>query len=453
MIDYTEAVDTLKKIESDYDVMSIKFKGISIWPHLRIYLVNKFFQDKKPQTISGNYKHVLKTLLKYNPLCVFKKHDIWAMFATDDRKKIGRFYLNSVCGYLAELNTNTLLYEKANKAVGHYPTKVIPEKDIISTSWLYLFSFGLERLLRWKVMRIENEDVIKRILADYNVSFDYKFYTRVLFSQHLLGNFLLRIVPRPQLAIIEAPYVYMGYVWSFHKNNIPILELQHGVLNAHHYAYNSIHREDSLMPDEIGVFGIREYQYFTEFNKNYACKVSMIGSYILEKVDEYFNKDIFESQRIKYNNIVVISGQTPTEQILMDFVSEIAHCHQNILFVYIPREKDALISSNYENVKIERGVNIYEYLKWCDIHMTISSTTCLESHYFKKPNIFFDYLKRASTYYADVINEENGAFFINNANEFNDVYNTINNSNFNYLELYAHHSKNNIKKVLTTYLN
>lgn len=453
MTEYLGAVEELRQIENKYDLMSVKIKGVSIWPHLRIYLVNKLFKNKEPQTISGNYKLVLNTLFAFNPLRALKKHDIWAFFATDDRKKIGGQYIESVCGYLSDLNTNTLLIEKASKVVGHYKKDVIPEKDVISTSWFYLLIFSYERILRFKKLKIENQDVINQVLLDYNIDFDYKYYIRVLLAQRRVARLFLGITKKPKLVFIEAPYVYMGFVWAFHEKGIPVVELQHGVLNEHHYAYNSIYRCGELRPDEICVFGIREHKYLTECNKNYADKITMVGSYILEKTDEFFTNDIFEEKRKMYHSIVVVSGQVEIEQVLLQFVEKIANKHQNLLFIYIPRDKNADISTNCTNVEIKRGVNIYEYLKWCDIHITRSSTTCLEAHYFKKPNVFFDYQKMATNYYGEVLKEENAAFYIDNEDQFDYVYKKIMSNNFKFLELYAHHSKDNIKDVICSYLN
>lgn len=452
-MNYLEAIDAIKKIEDEYDVMSVKYNGLSVWPHLRIYLVNKLFNNKEPQTISGNFKLVLKTLFKFNPLCALKKHDIWAMFATDDRKKLGGQYVESVCGYLTDLNTNTLLIEKASKVVGHYSKDLMPEKDVISTSWFYLLIFSYERLLRLKKLKIENEEVIKQILKDYYIDFDYEYYIRVLLAQKRIAKLFLSLTKKPKIVFIEAPYVYMGFVWVFHEKGIPVIEIQHGVLNEHHYAYNSIHPSKELRPDEICVFGIREYNYLFEDNKNYADKVTMVGSYILEKADEFFTKDIFEEKREVYHSIVVVSGQVEIEQILLQFVEKIANKHKKIFFVYIPRDKNADISTNIANVEIRRGVNIYEYLKWCDIHITRSSTTCLEAHYFKKPNVFFNYQKMASNYYGEVLKEKNAAFYINNVEQFGEAYKKILESDFEYLELYAYHSKENINKVINTYLS
>lgn len=62
----------------------------------------------------------------------------------------------------------------------------------------------------------------------------------------------------------------MGMVWSAHDNGIPVVELQHGVLNAHHYAYNPTFHSDELYPDEICVYGDVEYDYFMNHSRQYA---------------------------------------------------------------------------------------------------------------------------------------------------------------------------------------
>lgn len=114
---------------------------------------------------------------------------------------------------------------------------------------------------------------------------------------------------------------------------------------------------------------------------------------MLECADKYFNKDIFKDYRSSYSKIVVVAGETGLEEILSTFINKIATMMPEIMFLYLPRRSEPWMKFDSDNVKYCYGVNIYEYLKWCDVHCTITSTTCLEAHYFHRPTIFLDFEK------------------------------------------------------------
>lgn len=74
----------------------------------------------------------------------------------------------------------------------------------------------------------------------------------------------------------------MGYVWSLHEHGIPVIELQHGVLNDKHYAYNSEYRSNELYPDTLCVFGDDEYNYMQSDGCYYCKDVRKTGLYYME---------------------------------------------------------------------------------------------------------------------------------------------------------------------------
>ena len=268
----------------------------------------------------------------------------------------------------------------------------------------------------------------------------------------LLMDWMLKISTKPKVAFFLCPCTSMGFIWSLHNHGIPIVEMQHGVLNASHYAYNSKFHSDIFYPDHICVFGEDEYKYFTKDNPIFCKKITQTGSFILEKSNLFFEKDIFKEYRTTYSRVIVVAGQMGYEGALSDFVDKIAKLSTDTLFVYIPRYQDVELKIDSPNVIIKKGVNIYEYLKWCDIHMTVSSTTCLESQFFYKPTIFYNYQNRPLDYYVKVLTEENGAYYINNPNDFLGIIDEVQNHNHTYRDIFAHGHLGLIKSVLNEYI-
>lgn len=445
---YLEGVELIRQIESEYDVMSIRYKGISAWPYLRLYLLDKITANRENKASCSIIVLVLKSLFFYNPLQIFKQYDVWLFTGSERRKPIGGKMIHRVSGGMSTNIENCLMIEKPSKSNGHYHKKDIVEKCIVSEAWLLMTFRLLEVLFRLFPLKIENEFLLDRILRDKKLSFDYRHYFRLLNAQRMAMRIMIGVTKKPKVVVMECPYVSMGYMWAFHQVGIKIMELQHGVLNRYHDAYNAISYEKQMNPDCICVFGEEEYKYFTIEEPQYAPEVKMTGLFMLELADLYFNIDLFAKYRSKYKRIIVVAGQSNAEKHLSGFVNAIAYDRKDILFIYVPRTNDADVSSKEENVLIKKDVNIYEYLKWADVHMTISSTTCLEAHYYHTPTIFVDMNHLASEYYGNILTRKNGAVYITRKEEFDEAVEELLNGIFEWKELFAHHHTDRIIQVV-----
>lgn len=450
-MEYLKALETINMIENKYDVMSVRYNGISVWPYLRCYLIDQLGYQKARKASASNVFFILKNLFRYNPLVLMKKMDIWSYSGVITRKKIGNKFIHHASGVLTDITDKVLNLENPESSRPHYPKQDIPEKNIISNAWSIFLSRALEYILRIKNIKIENEDILKRINKDFNVQFDFRFRIRLLIGQKVATDILL-LGRKPKLVVMECPYDQMGYVWSFHNHQIPVIELQHGVLNENHYAYNSIYNGGVLAPDSICVYGENEYN-FLKLKSNVFCKdIYKTGLYILEKANDYFKNDPFFEEREIYKGIIVVAGQTDCENELLSFIEDVSTITPEFLYIYIPRRKSNLIS-NKGNVRVLFDVNIYEYLKWGDIHCTVSSTTCLESQFFSTPNIFIELNNTAREYYGRILTEKNGSFYCSEKNDFRKKINYIfeNKENFNYKELFTKGTSTLIKEVLKKY--
>ncbi len=445
---YLEGVDLIRQIEKKYDVMSIKYKGISAWSYLRLYILDGLTSNKEIKASKSVIAPVLRCLFSFNPLQIFKKHSVWLFTSCERRKRVGEKMVHRVSGGITANIDSCLMVEKPDLLLGHYKRSEIKEKNIISESWLLMIIYLIELLIRPFNIKVDNEDVLTDILNDNHISFNYKHYLRLLYAQNIAMKLMLSITKKPQLVLMECPYSKMGYVWAFHQAGIKVIEMQHGVLNRNHDSYNSIDYEPLMNPDCICVFGEEEYKYFTQEKTQYAQEVRMTGLYMLERADEFFSCDIFEIERKKYNRIIVVSGQANAEEFLSKFIDEVAQNNEDFLFVYIPRHNDEILKFNANNIQLVTDVNIYEYLKWTDVHVTISSTTCLEAHYYHTPTIFVNYNNLATEYYGNILEEKNGAIYITKPEEFNMAIDKLDKQTTEWKELFAHNHTDKIRKVI-----
>lgn len=451
-MNYIEAQLLIQKMEDTYDVSTITYKNVPIWPFMRLYLLDNLSTKRARGGSISNIWLILKRMFQYNPLSFFRKYDIWIYNAASTRKLIDGKYYSCISGAIPEVYRNTLTLENPESSVAAYKKNTINDTNIVSNAWSIMIVRGLEFLLRPFSLNIKNEALLVKILKECNSDFNYKKYVRFLVNQKRAADFFQFVSGKPKVVFIIDAYDQMGYVWSFHNHKVPVVELQHGVLNKSHNGYNCPIDTKIFAPDEICVFGEFEYKYLKNKVPQYAHTVTKTGMFFLDKVNSFYKNDIFYEYRNKYKKLVVVSGQTGYEDVLANFIEKVSKLDHNILYFYIPRRYTEL-KFTQNNVLLKNGVNIYPLLKWCDMHCTISSTTCLEAHYFKKKNVFYDYNNMASEYYKNVINENNNAFYTQNEEEFLKIVNcTENDDDVEYKELYSINHTDKIKKVLEKYV-
>ena len=447
---YLEAVELLHRIEEKYDVMSIKVKDVEVWPLLRIRLLDKITGDddiRKNKGVSA-VKEVLKTLFYYNPLMFFKKYKVWVFSHNGSRKAIGGKRIERTTGCVIDAEPKTLFIEKPKANQTEFPRESIPERQIVSESWILMLVHLVAKLYPLNRIKISNEEYIKQLLSDINIKFNYYESIRLLIAQKVVFDFLLRITRKPKEVIIECPYVLMGYVWSLHKHGIKVIEMQHGVLNKSHYAYNSKFTSKMLYPDEIWVWGGEEYKYMTSSDCHFCKSVYKVGLFFLDYAKQFFINDPFIEYRKKGKTICLVAGQTGYEEEMAKYTEKVALDNSDCLFIYAPRRADTILDFKAENIVFRPNINIYEYMLWCDIHITISSTTCLECQYYHKPTIFYDYENRATVYYGDVLKKENGVIYTNDADEFKRAKEELAHASINYREIFTDNTVEKMKELL-----
>lgn len=447
---YLEAVALIKKIEQKHDMMLVKYKGVSVWPLLRINIIDAITGNNVTMKSTGvsAVKQVLSTLFYYNPLNGFCKHKVWLFTAYERRKIINGRKILRVSGCVTEAEPDTLVIEKPSPDQWSHPRSEVPEKAIVSESWLLFMVHALAILSKPFSIKLEKEKLLRDVLDGYGIKFDYVSSLKVLISQKQIFDVVLAFLPKPKKVIIECPYTIMGYVWSLHEHGIPVIELQHGVLNDKHYAYNSEYRSNELYPDTLCVFGDDEYNYMQSDGCYYCKDVRKTGLYYMELAKNSFQVDPFAGYRSHYKHIVLVAGQRGYEDQMAKYVREAAKVTSECLYVYVPRNTDAGLSFKAPNIVYRPGINIYGYMIWCDLHLTISSTTCLECQYYHKPTIFYNYSNMSKSYYRSVLTEDNGAVFTNDVKEYGDALKKVLTQKFEFKEVFALDTINCIKKII-----
>ena len=220
---------------------------------------------------------------------------------------------------------------------------------------------------------------------------------------------------------------HQAAIFSANKIGIKTVELQHGIINDKHPAYNVFIKIDkSFFPNYLLVFGDYIKNIFNK--RNYFIKrenVLSVGNMYIDYINNKYKPSretiqIFINFRIKYKKIVVISSQWTVEDILIDFLKKSASLSKDILYIFVPRDlsKDYSWTDFPENIIILENLNIYQMIKVADFHATVNSTCALEAPVLGVPNILININNQAKMYYSNILTNRDVTRFVNKENEF-----------------------------------
>ncbi|WP_417444261.1 hypothetical protein [Joostella sp.] len=425
----------LKKIEREYPVESITYKGEKIWSLFRLQ-VNESLRNKEGVTLRTfrfSWRLFFKSLnsLFYglNHLFLLSNYKVWAFSSSDRRKIMNSKYVDRVLGGIVDQYSDTLIFENPYPLNRHFSKKETDSKKIISQAILWGATKFLSLFLNNK-LKIENEDLLIAILKKYQVQIDYKKILINYIAQYKLFSVILGIT-QPKVVFFVYSASSMGYIKALKRKKIPVVELQHGVINKAHYAYN-VHKDlgKELFPDYLFCYGDYELEVFGSHNFFISRDmVFPIGYYYLDEVSKTSNYESYRGLlRKTYTTIVTYSFQEPFESYIFDFLIQVAKLNPLVCYLLVPRDTHRNYSSYNipDNIIVQKKMNIYECIIISDFHSTINSTCAIESLCLGVPNILFNYRDWAITYYKDMLQEDNSKF-VKTPQGFIDV---INNNDF-----------------------
>lgn len=445
----------LKEIEQNKNILDLKYRGLPIWPTLRL---KSFYQIREQRKGAANITRKLNftsvwVIFKsffYGISELFKlgEYDYLVFSGSERRKRVKGLYHERVVEGLLE-ETNSLLIENPFPLGRHYKKDQIPTKHIMSESILFVGIFILG-FFGFKKKELENEQILLEIQKDYDFKINYHRFLLIHEGQYRLVKLWLKYFKKPKAVFFVYSASSMGYIKAFKEYNVPVVEIQHGVINKEHNAYN-VYNDfgKKLFPDFLLTYGTREYEVFNNPD-NYFINpryVRPVGYYLLDK---YLNtktdvqKMSIQNYKLNYKKIVAYTHQEVYEKEILDFLIESAILTSDILFLLLPRfdlkdKRDDLP----ENLIVEKNLNIYDCLQFVDIHSTIFSTCAIESLSFGVPNIMYNYKNFSKSYYADILDDPNHTVFIESPYEL--VY-AIQNHRFESKEYIASASDNFFKR-------
>ncbi len=466
-----DPIDFLEEVETTYDVASIKVNNEQVWSFLRIqyesaYFNKYFLEGPEQEEISPSSKiNKIKNSV-HGFRNIFKKYD-YIIFANKGELRLKNdIYVNilaeTLLNYLGKEKTLLIEHPAASR---HLPISELSMKNIIS---LYLFTL-LNFLNPFPIKtEIINENILKEINGKYNLNVDYKNKIKKFNSYRILFLIFFKI-KKPKLIFISAysNIVIQAIIHAARTLGIKTIELQHGLINDKHPAYNVYANiEKKSFPEYLLVFGNKIKDTFNAenyfINKN---NVFSVGSMYIEFINNDYeisleNKSVLSKFRDNYNKIITVSSQYTVEKELIEFLKKSVSLSNKILFIFIPRDlsKDYSNFNFPKNIVIIKDLDIYQTIKYSDFHATVYSTCALEAPALGIPNILINIKNMSKEYYSEILTNQDVTRFVETPKEFIDLIQTWNTKSKEEIKklhegFYAKNHKECLKKALDEIMN
>ena len=425
-----DVIEILKEIEENYAVNSIKVNDIQVWPFLR----SKYLAIIADRNLNINHskKNNLYPIIKsirnfsYGLLNLPKKMNYLVFSDTMELRLIRGKYVNKLAYDIIEMlgKDRTLVIENPYYQ-NHKKISKLKMKNVISLDFFNILSIIYPFKLK---LEIENEKILKDINSKYEITFNYSASIKKFFYYNMIFNILFKI-KKPKAIFISDYYnlPHQAAIYAARKLGIKTVELQHGIINSKHSAYNIFSEVDrSFFPEYLFVFG-DYYKDFFNINDYFIDKKNIfsVGNMYIDYINNSYlpsDKDIelFNNFREKYKKIVAISSQIGIEDRLIDFLIKSSSLSSDILFIFVPRNfnKDY---SNYNfpsNILILDNLDVYQIIKESDFHSSVNSTCAIEAPALGVPNILINISNESKKYYFDILTNPDVTKFVDTPEEF-----------------------------------
>lgn len=415
----------MREIETKYDVSSVTVNNIQVWPFLRTRYYCKY-SDKIYGNIikEGIFSKIRRARhIFYGFKNIFRKYDYFIFSDRSEKRLKNNIYIDIlVDDLIKELGEDsTLLIEDTHNDI-HINIKRMPYRNIVSSNLIHFFSE--QYYLYNKKLLIYNESILKGINEKYTLNIDYR--REILrFLNYVRYYKIIFNIYKPKSIFISSYYALsrQSAIYTANKMGIKTVELQHGIINNAHFAYNIFCKLDNkFFPNYLLSFGDYVENIFTKDNYFISKKnIFPVGNSYLEYIKNTFKDDsYFLAMRKKYKKIVAVPLQYTTESKLIKFIKYAAIRDNSILYILIPRDFKINYSTKGfpKNLVIIKKYNFHKVVKYADFHVTVFSTCALEAPALGTPNILINIDKLAEEYYRDLLTNRDVTRFVDNEKEF-----------------------------------
>ena len=402
----------INEIEKKYPVDKIIANGVPVWQFLRNIYADELNKIQFHQVaikgkrgfgylinIFSNYFWGITNMKKHFPVVLFTDtlEDRW------------------VNGLITDKLAHNLLIKMADKilvVLDPINNKHNPISDYHHPNYLSIYNFVLPSKFRWKKIRFQNLQILKKIEIEIGVHIPYQERIKQFF--HFVEVFQIWIIKTaPKIIFVNCYFSlrHQALIYAAKQNKVITAEFQHGIISKAQTAY-SIGKNigNHTFPDYLLSFGEMEKK---QVSKNIiSCNnIIPIGNYYLEyNIRENMNrspKQLLSTLRKQYDKLILVSSQDLIENDLLEFLSLAAIELPNTVFIFVPRrgKRTSKWMPSIENILILPDIDIYQYCSFCDFHSTVFSTFASESVFMGIPNILININGLSKSYYSEIFSD------------------------------------------------
>ncbi|RKQ50954.1 hypothetical protein BXY85_1975 [Roseivirga pacifica] len=409
----------LRRIESDQRSEQILFKGIQVWPVIRVYLAMQKMANLEVKVgIPSKFglKDVFSGFTNY-----FAKYDYLIFSNSSVRIAYESKSLDRCVGMISTKFRKSLLIETPH---GYNTTSNLkPYEERKVSSLLIHGVMKLYTIFFLRKVEITEEEYLQQVIDDILPYFNYKQVIKKFWSKYVVYSWLLRFY-RPKAVFVVCSYTNHGLVLACKRLKIPVLEAQHGLINRAHQGYSFFRSYDSdLFPDYLLSYSTYEKEVLKGANFIPSERVIPVGNFALEhSLKKFDNWDNYNRQKKNYQYTICVSGQSHLEEQLYGICRVIALKNSGLLFWYVPRRREwqpeTLDDEALDNLIIVRDESIYKLMNTADYHMTCFSSCAYEALVLGKKNLLIDVNGQASKVLYDLMGDNQNNLFVNSPEEF-----------------------------------
>ncbi len=414
------------EIESKFEVESLRVDGICVWPFLKSYLIGL---DKDTPVIKEAGYRSIRILLSNLFRDLFsigkcKKSGNWVFTNSERRYRIKENSFDRVVSGFLNYGQSYVLFENPLPKGRTKASNLQPGEYYMGMSWIFLAQFLVQKFT--KSPDIEKLDALENFL-DKDLSKLNGIFHRI-WAGSKIYDFLIRRY-KPEQIFVVCYYSNFELILAAKKNNIPVIEFQHGLISPGHRAYNF--KKDygrELMPDYFFSYGPFSSEIVVKGHIVTQEHVLNYGYFFLDRVREEMPISP-ELKKIKgeYKHTICITGQLEvTDRELLKILLSTAEQFPNTCFVFKPRfNLESIEFDERNNLIVANDINTYELLKYSDLHITVYSTCAMEALALGTPNISVDLQGYYTRFLGQMLNSNPFNFVVNSSEELSVLLNKI----------------------------
>lgn len=451
----SQALDIINQIENEFEVNSILYNGVKIWPILRVTLFiqleqNEFYpREKENKTDNKSIRkniiidvlYIIKQFFLESikkefikPLLFNKSYHkakiVFLGISSHRTEKVQNKYFHKVFDSLIHYIKNKKevvfleLIEKGNKEPFYSKSLILNQK---MTTYYYKQKFkninlsvtqvdGLDEFKSYLLERYKNLNLnTTEILYRLNRIFTYKDYFIKLFKK--LNNKYL---------FLDIYYFdkSMGAILAAKHLNILTCEIQHGSQGPEtvgHGRWECMPKDGyRFFPDIFWVWDEFSFKNIISWSKNTNCHNAILGGNpFLAYINDYYQNSFKKKKDKKYLLFTMQALTIEEKSFFEEVVCKIINIDLGLNWIFrlhpnhINNQKlwleNFFLKHNMKNVEIQMPEeSLVDVLMGAQLHMTFFSTVALEAFTLGKKNVILG--QNGVEYYKDYLSEDTFLF-------------------------------------------